>query len=79
MGDENKYHSGARRAGPSEVKKKRLPVLTTEQQARAQEAKEIVHQHCPEIVPMLQGLVALGMIDGWRSVTIIRKPDHGNF
>ncbi|MCW5624410.1 MAG: hypothetical protein KIT73_06830 [Burkholderiales bacterium] len=36
---------------------------------RGREMAGRVKEHCPELVPFLKELHALGMIDGWRSVT----------
>ena len=40
--------------------------------ARIKATVAIVKERCPELLEMIKGLHALGMIDGWRSVTITK-------
>jgi len=79
LGDESKYQPGARRAhSPTAVPTPRPP-LSGHDMERARETKSLVHQHMPDAIPMIRELANLGMIDGWRSVTFIKKEENGNF
>ena len=79
MGDESKYQPGAsRKHAPSTASTPRPP-LSARDMERAREVKSLVHQHMPEAIPMIRELANLGMIDGWRSVTFIKKEENGNF
>lgn len=42
--------------------------LTTAQEARADENKQFIREHMPEIIPTIRHLHAEGLIDGWRSI-----------
>ncbi len=49
-----------------------LPPLSEAEHARITATVAIVKERCPELLEMIKGLHALGMIDGWRSVTITK-------
>lgn len=61
------------------VNKKRghLQPLTTAEQARVAETRAAVREHLPEAMPFIKELHELGMIDGWRDVEMISKPEPG--
>lgn len=57
---------------------KPLRPLTPAELAKAQQAREDIHAHQPELLPMIKQLQALGMIDGWRSVSFTEKEENEN-
>lgn len=57
---------------------KTLPPLSEAEHARIKQTIAIVKEKMPEIVPMIKELHALGMIDGWRSVTITKGSDDSH-
>lgn len=75
MADDRPYQANATvsvrpKVEAKDAPPKVLPPLTEAQHARIKQTIAIVKQEMPEIVPMIKELHALGMIDGWRSVTI---------
>ncbi|MBF4991079.1 hypothetical protein [Methylophilus sp. QUAN] len=74
MGDENIYLPPPVPGQPTEpegeyVKKIPRP-LTKSEMERAREQKRLVHQLAPELIPIISEMTNLGLIDGWRSVTV---------
>ncbi len=74
MGDENIYLPPAVPDQPNQpeveyVKKTPRP-LTESEMERAREQKRLVHQLAPELIPIISEMTNLGLIDGWRSVTV---------
>jgi hypothetical protein len=77
MADERPYqqHSTASIRARAEVRPvapKVLPPLTQAEHARIKETVAIIKDQAPEIIPLIKGLHELGMIDGWRAVTITK-------
>ncbi|NDP59565.1 MAG: hypothetical protein GZ090_09430 [Oxalobacteraceae bacterium] len=74
MADERPYQTNSapsvrvRPAAPAAPKV--LPPLSATEHARIKATIAIAKEKCPELVQMVKELYALGMIDGWRSVTI---------
>jgi predicted transcriptional regulator len=54
-----------------------LPPLTEAQHAHIKKTIATVKEKMPEIIPMIKELHDLGMIDGWRSVTIKEVKNNG--
>lgn len=52
--------------------RKALPPVSAAERQRIIETIAIIKEKCPELVTMVQELHELGMIDGWRSVTITK-------
>jgi hypothetical protein len=65
-----RHQPGAAPATPAVPKV--LPPLSEAEHARIKATVAIVKERCPELLEMIKGLHALGMIDGWRSVTITK-------
>ena len=57
---------------------KSLPPLSEAEQARIKRTIVNVKARMPELVPVIKDLHALGMIDGWRSVTITKGNDESH-
>ncbi|WP_025916151.1 hypothetical protein [Herminiimonas sp. CN] len=81
MSDERPYQTNAtvsvrpKPVAPAAAASKPLPPLSEAEHARIKQTIAIVKEKCPELVPMIKELHALGMIDGWRSVTITKVND----
>jgi len=50
--------------------------LTEAEHVRIKATIAIVKEKMPEILPMIKQLHALGLIDGWRAVTITKGNDE---
>lgn len=77
MADERPYqqHSPASvraRTAARPAAPKELPPLTAAEHARIKETIATVKEKAPEVIPLIKDLHAMGMIDGWRSVTITK-------
>lgn len=77
MADERPYQQQspasmrARPAAPPAAPKE-LPPLTEAEHARIKQTIATIKEKAPEVIPLVKGLHALGMIDGWRAVTITK-------
>ena len=49
-----------------------LPPLSEVEHARIKATVAVIKERCPELHQMIKELHAMGMIDGWRSVTITK-------
>lgn len=83
MADERPYQASStvsirQKDVATDAPRKVLPPLTEAEHARIKETIAIVKEKLPELVPMIKELHALGMIDGWRSVTITKVKDDIN-
>lgn len=47
--------------------------LSPAELVQAQEARAVVHARFPELLPMIKEMQQMGLIDGWRSVTIKQR------
>lgn len=45
--------------------------LTAAQEAHAITMRRAVHQHCPELLPVIKDLVQHELIEGWRNVASV--------
>lgn len=75
MADEHQYQKNANvavrpRAAVTNAPRKALPPLSEAEYLRIKDTIAYVKEKCPELVQMVKELHALGMIDGWRSVTV---------
>lgn len=52
-----------------EPERKPPPPLSSAEQARVAQNRRLVHEHMPEMLPIIKELVEEGLIDGWRNVT----------
>lgn len=82
MADERPYQSNASvsirpKAAAKDAAPKVLPPLTEAQHASIKATIAIVKEEMPEVVPMIKELHAMGMIDGWRSVTVKKVVNNG--
>jgi hypothetical protein len=81
MADERPYQANAsvsvrpKPAAPAAVPKS-LPPLSGAEHARIKQTVAVVKARMPELVPLIKDLHALGMIEGWRSVTITKGNDE---
>lgn len=80
MADEHQYQKNATVSAKTKpyvpaAAPKVLPPLSEAEHARIKKTIAILKERCPELVQMIKGLHALGMIDGWRSVTITKVDD----
>lgn len=77
MGDENIYSKPSGNNDPiqpdTEYVKKTPRPLTDQERARAMEQKRLTHMLAPEFIPVIREFERLGMIDGWRAVTVTPK------
>lgn len=76
MSDERPYSSGAKastRTVPAVARP--LTPLTEAEHARIKQTVSDVKEFMPEIIPMMKELHAMGMIDGWRSVTVTKHTE----
>lgn len=77
MADERPYQENASvsirpKSAAHDAPAKALPPLSEAQHARIKQTIATVKELMPEILPMIKDLHAMGMIDGWRSVTITK-------
>ncbi|WP_025918269.1 hypothetical protein [Herminiimonas sp. CN] len=83
MADEHQYKANAavsvrpKPAAPAAAPKP-LPPLSEAEHARIKQTIATVKEEMPELLPMIKDLHALGMIDGWRSVTITKVKDDAH-
>jgi hypothetical protein len=74
MGDENIYLPPTVPDQPiqpeGEYVKKTPRPLTESEMERAREQKRLVHELAPELIPIIREYERLGLIDGWRSITV---------
>lgn len=79
MADDRPYSNGAAVSvrPPQAVVAKELPPLSEMEHARIKQTVADAKALMPELLPMMKGLHALGMIDGWRSVTITKNKKEG--
>lgn len=59
----------------------KLPQLTAAAQERVATNRALVHEHMPEMLPVIKELHELGLIAGWRNVeevTVLSNQDAGN-
>ncbi|MBF8179648.1 hypothetical protein [Herminiimonas contaminans] len=57
---------------------KPLRQLSPAELDKARQARDDIHAHQPELIPMIKQLQELGMIDGWRSVSFTEKEENEN-
>ncbi|WP_062113090.1 hypothetical protein [Collimonas pratensis] len=81
MADERPYQANAavsvrpKPAAPAPAQRQ-LPPLSEAEHARIKKTVAVVKAKAPELVAVIKDLHALGMIDGWRSVTITKGNDE---
>lgn len=76
MSDERPYSSGAKTSTRTHTPVARpLTALTEAEHARIKQTVSDVKEFMPEIIPMMKELHAMGMIDGWRSVTVTKHTE----
>lgn len=52
-----------------------LPPVSDAERARIQRTIAIARKSCPELLDLVKQMYELGMIDGWRAVTITKEND----
>lgn len=76
MADERPYQANSaasvRSRQVARPARKELPPLTEAEHARIKATIATIKAQAPEILPLIKGFHELGMIDGWRSVTITK-------
>ena len=65
-----RHQPGATPATPAAPKF--LPPLSEVEHARIKATVAVIKERCPELHQMIKELHAMGMVDGWRSVTITK-------
>lgn len=77
MADERQYQGNRpawMRVRPAEppAPPKVLPPLTEAEHARIKSTIATIKEKAPELLPLIKGFHELGLIDGWRSVTLTK-------
>lgn len=77
MADERPYQPSSTpstRAGTAvrPAAAKVLPPLTEAEHARIKSTIATIKEKAPELLPLIKGFHELGLIDGWRSVTLTK-------
>lgn len=52
-----------------------LPPVSDAERVRIQRTIATARESCPELIDLVKQLYELGMIDGWRAVTITKEND----
>lgn len=66
-----RYEAPQRQAPAAQPKPAASPVyreLNEREKAKIARNRALVHQHIPEMVPLMKQMIELGLIEGWRNV-----------
>lgn len=79
MADDRPYQAtsaaSVRPSGMAPSPRAPLPPVSPAERARIQRTIATAKESCPELLDIVKSMYELGLIDGWRAVTITKEED----